>query len=691
MLTWRQSQAVFDTHSLPSIAYRKEGEINLGVLLTVNEFSREKPCGYKISIPRFMLVESIAYSVKKINENPNILPNHTLGFTLLDDCNKAATSLTQAAKFVPLMSCLKDTCPMNDTGRPHYDVVGVVGPTTSSKSALVSPLFSQHKIPHLTFATSADFSNKEVYKYFSRILPPDQYQAKAIMDLIDRYNWTYMSLVYIEGSYGQTLKKQIQVAAKKKEICISYTKEVAQGSSDEDFEMIVRNLLKHKKAKVVVLILNYYIQFLKAIAKLDAVGKFVFIGSESFDLRTLKELKHAAMGTFSYMIPLSRSIGFEDFYLNRKPEDNDENPWIHQFWQEIFDCTWGKGGNGTVKSCTQHQSVQEYSKFFIRGDVSVFIDAVLVFAKAIHQILTGDCGQIVNVTVKDLLAHTDTLLSCMRNVSFQGESGPVLFDKKGDLIGSYWIKQVVASGDDYEHITIGDWVRDVGFTRFNDTLVQWHPGQLNRTDDTTGEIPESVCAKPCKEGEFYIQGELTCCWECRRCRSNDYVRKDRKGCDTCPLNTWPNQTDFLSCLDIPASYLRLNDDYGLALALIASVGLLCTVAAIIFFICKRNHKAIRGAQIELMVFVYIGLVSAFVGSILFAVRPDDDICICTYVIYNLSLILLFAPLLVKCLRIHRLFRAAEKCRRDVKWVGPASITIQTCVLIILKVRMWRVN
>ena len=53
-----------------------------------------------------------------------------------------------------------------------------------------------------------------------RLVPPDKFQAQAMMEIVEHYNWTYISLLYSEGSYGENGAKMIEAEAKKRGICI---------------------------------------------------------------------------------------------------------------------------------------------------------------------------------------------------------------------------------------------------------------------------------------------------------------------------------------------------------------------------------------------------------------------------------------------------------------------------------------
>ena len=41
------------------------------------------------------------------------------------------------------------------------------------------------------------------FPYFTRTIPSDNYQAQAIVDIISRYGWTYVTVISSLGSYGE--------------------------------------------------------------------------------------------------------------------------------------------------------------------------------------------------------------------------------------------------------------------------------------------------------------------------------------------------------------------------------------------------------------------------------------------------------------------------------------------------------
>ena len=42
----------------------------------------------------------MVYAVQEINNDTTVLPNVTLGFAIVDDCNKDTTAMTRALQFI---------------------------------------------------------------------------------------------------------------------------------------------------------------------------------------------------------------------------------------------------------------------------------------------------------------------------------------------------------------------------------------------------------------------------------------------------------------------------------------------------------------------------------------------------------------------------------------------------------------
>ncbi|CAB1345750.1 unnamed protein product [Coregonus sp. 'balchen'] len=61
------------------------------------------------------------------------------------------------------------------------------------------------KIPQISYASTApELSDNTRYDFFSRVVPPDSYQAQAMMDIVTAMGWNYVSTLASEGNYGES-------------------------------------------------------------------------------------------------------------------------------------------------------------------------------------------------------------------------------------------------------------------------------------------------------------------------------------------------------------------------------------------------------------------------------------------------------------------------------------------------------
>ncbi|KAJ1058719.1 hypothetical protein K5549_008839 [Capra hircus] len=195
---------------------RMDGDVIIGALFSVHhqppaEKVPERKCGEIREQYGIQRVEAMFHTLDKINADPVLLPNITLGSEIRDSCWHSSVALEQSIEFIRdslisirddrdgLNRCLPDgqTLPPGRTKKP---IAGVIGPGSSSVAIQVQNLLQLFDIPQIAYsATSIDLSDKTLYKYFLRVVPSDTLQARAMLDIVKRYNWTYVSAVHTEG------------------------------------------------------------------------------------------------------------------------------------------------------------------------------------------------------------------------------------------------------------------------------------------------------------------------------------------------------------------------------------------------------------------------------------------------------------------------------------------------------------
>ena len=189
------------------------GNVTLGALVPIHTHKSNLECGEiheRLGIQR---LEAVMYTIDRINNNLSILRDISLGLEAYDTCASETIALDRALDFI--RGDLSSKRSARSLG--HFqEVVGVLGPLFSSVSIQVAYLFRLFEMPQVSFeSTSYDLSDKTRFEFFSRTVPHDLYQAKAIIDVARFFNWTYLSVVYSDDSYGVLGARALRDEAKK--------------------------------------------------------------------------------------------------------------------------------------------------------------------------------------------------------------------------------------------------------------------------------------------------------------------------------------------------------------------------------------------------------------------------------------------------------------------------------------------
>ncbi|XP_063888887.1 metabotropic glutamate receptor 3-like [Scylla paramamosain] len=126
-----------------------------------------------------------------------VLPTHTI--TTTTRASQPATSGSISNTDDGEYKCRDGSSP-----EVHYKVIyGVVGAAYSVICIQVANLLRLFRIPQMSFfSTSPELSNKQRFEHFSRTIPSDHYQVKAMVEIMKKLGWSYISILYEESNYG---------------------------------------------------------------------------------------------------------------------------------------------------------------------------------------------------------------------------------------------------------------------------------------------------------------------------------------------------------------------------------------------------------------------------------------------------------------------------------------------------------
>lgn len=350
----RQKQAA--SPELP-IAVHLPGDIILGGLFPVHEKGDERQaCGPTVYQRGVQRLEAMLYAVDRVNNDPDLLPNIRLGVHILDTCSRDTYALNQSLQFVRsslnnLDASAAFECADSSIPRTRKNAVGpvfgVIGGSYSSVSLQVANLLRLFHIPQISPASTAKaLSDKSRFDLFARTVPPDTFQSAALVDIVKALNWSYVSSIYSEGSYGEYGIEQFHKDAGERNVCIAIAEKVPSAADDQHFDAIIRRLLKKPNARGVILFTRAEDarRILMAAKRANLSQPFYWIASDGWgkQLRLVDGIEDVAEGAITVELQSEFIQDFDDYMVSLTPATNTRNPWFEEFWEDTFGCKLAK-------------------------------------------------------------------------------------------------------------------------------------------------------------------------------------------------------------------------------------------------------------------------------------------------------------------------------------------------------------
>ncbi|NXO27753.1 GRM5 protein, partial [Cisticola juncidis] len=672
------------------------GDIIIGALFSVHhqptvDKVHERKCGEVREQYGIQRVEAMLHTLDRINLDPTLLPNITLGCEIRDSCWHSAVALEQSIEFIRdslisseeeegMVRCVDGS---SSSFRSKKPIVGVIGPGSSSVAIQVQNLLQLFNIPQIAYsATSMDLSDKTLFKYFMRVVPSDAQQAKAMVDIVKRYNWTYVSAVHTEGNYGESGMEAFKDMAAKEGICIAHSYKIYSNAGEQSFDKLLRKLRSHlPKARVVACFCEGMTVrgLLMAMRRLGLAGEFLLLGSDGWADRydVTEGYQNEAVGGITIKLQSPDVKWFDDYYLQLRPETNHRNPWFQEFWQHRFQCRlegFPQENPKYNKTCTSQmtlrtQHVQDSKMGFV-------INAIYSMAYGLHNMQLSLCPGYVGLC--DAMKPIDgrKLLESLMKTNFTGVSGDmILFDENGDSPGRYEIMNFKQMGKDYfDYINVGSW--DNGELKMDDDEI-W---------SEKSNIIRSVCSEPCEKGQIKVirKGEVSCCWTCTPCKENEYV-SDEYTCKACQLGSWPNE-DLTGCDLIPVQYLRWGDPEPIAAVVFACLGLLATLFVTIVFIMYRDTPVVKSSSRELCYIILAGICLGYLCTFCLIAKPQQIYCYLQRIGIGLSPAMSYSALVTKTNRIARILAGSKKkiCTKKPRFMSACAQLVIAFILICIQ-------
>ncbi|XP_070685111.1 extracellular calcium-sensing receptor-like [Pempheris klunzingeri] len=595
----------------------------------------------------FRWAQTMRLAVEEINQSTELLPNFTLGYKIFDSCAYPLTG--QRAALAVLNGLREDDSPMCSGASPLLAVIGEAG---SALSILMSRILQPFKIPMISyFSTCTCLTDRRKYPNFFRVIPNDDYQVKAIAQLLVRFNWTWVGLVRGDREYGRFAVEGLLRELQGTKVCIAYQQIIPLLYSHQK-GMKIMQVMHSSSAKVVVVFSaeGEMTPFLKDYMMQNITG-IQWVASEAWvtaSLFTGSEYYPYMGGTIGFGIRKGHISRLSDYLQTVNPQMYPNNLLLPP-------CS------GQESLLDQHSAYMNTSSPRVAYNV---YKAVYAIAHSLNNLLlckrrsgpfqNNSCAQSNNI-------HPWQLQHYLQEVTFHIAGEEVNFDLQGDSIPYYdIINWQRGTGRNTEFVNVGmfDGTKPAG----EELVIQ---------EDMIMWVPVSVCSPSCLPGsrKAVRPGEPVCCFDCVPCDSGKISNQTNSiECTLCPEDFWSNK-DRTACIPKKVEFLAY-DSLGIVLTVISVVGACLTIAVFAVFFYNRNTAIVRVNNSELSFSILFALTLCFLCSLVFIGEPVSWSCMLRHTAFSITFSLCISCILGKTLVVLAAFTATRPGDNIMKWLGP---------------------
>ena len=669
----------------------KDGDIILGGLFNVHQLqgNSKGQCG-ELDMKGLGRAQAMIFAIETINKESKLLPNITLGYDIRDYCENITKATQMTYEIIRDKGCFNKT----QSGMINRNsVAALIGPYESRTALVIGGFLQMINVPGISGTTTSPELSSYSYKHLYRTVPPDTFLAKAIADIIEHFNWSYVAAVGLDDSYGRNGVWSVvkEAATRKSSFCIAMTEFIPHETQFPNIRQIVTNLRRQTNIKVVIVWTygSFQRNFFDEVNRQKLTGRVWIISTLSS--LTLKTFERSGFFTMNESIAFQRDSFYDAGYKEHIIEllTNETNDQIlPDWWSEVRALTRkclvdrSQHGNHQHELCIQSLIQDMYSSF-----IPYVIDAVYSVAHALNIGLARDENMTDNHHLKQHKINFYDMQQLISKVSFVGLTGNVTFDDFGDTRSAAYeiIKFQQVQGTDgkrqLQQAVVGKWEdygQNSGKLRFYDNM-HWNT--------TNGTPPKSECLEQCPEG---TRKSITspCCWQCVPCpRGTINAILGSENCIECPRGKRSNEART-KCLDLPLVNMKYSTSGGIVILAFVAVGIVVTIFSFAVFYRFWNTPIVNASNKPLSLGLLLIILLLLFLALMNLVEPTDKICKIIYpwryITYNMCLSLL----LVKVLRISSAFQISITPFRMItsltnRKLGVIVIALQVALLIVL--------
>ncbi|XP_058036539.1 extracellular calcium-sensing receptor-like [Ahaetulla prasina] len=555
---------------------------------------------------------ALAFAVKEINEDSQILPNVTVGFHIYDSYNNARMTsrttlglLFKSQEFVPNYKC--------DRQKNLMAIIGGLSPDTSS---FMAESINVYKIPQLTYGSFAqeEFQITKLFPLYCMV-PKEEHQYPGLIQLLLHFGWTWIGLFASENK-EQCFLQKLQPLLSQNGICLAFIQNIPQHLHLEDvsemldsFSIILNKLIDQKLNVFLVHGESFTVAWLRSVMflrdsenKESALLRKVWILMNPIDFILMGIQRNWGLqmfhGALSFTVHSRDIQGFKKFLQVIKPSTHKDG-FLQEVWEQLFDCSFSNTelSSTVTETCTGEENLEKLPGTLFELQ------------------MTGQSYSIYNAVYA--VAHS--LHEAERSKSQPRE------------------------------------IQRVGFLN----LLSWQV------------LPISLCNDHCSPGSWKkgLEGKQFCCYNCVPCPEGKISnQKDMDDCFQCPEDHYPNK-EKTGCIMKLLVFLTFEETLGIGLASAAVCLFFLTSWVFGTFIKHRDTPIVKANNRSLTYTLLVSLQLCFLSSLLFFSQPGEITCFLRQPTFVITFSVAISSVLAKTITVVVAFMATKPGSQMRKWVG----------------------
>ncbi|XP_007521142.2 vomeronasal type-2 receptor 1-like [Erinaceus europaeus] len=637
----------------------------------------------------FRWLKTMIHTLKEINERKDILPNVTLGYQIFDNCFSIPKTMEAALVFLT----------GQEENKPHFRnstgayLAGVVGAGGSSLSIAASRLLGLYYLPQVGYvSTSTILSEKYLFPSYLRMVPNDDIQMTAILNLIIHFGWVWVGTISSDDDYGMDGMTTFSEMLKEMSYCVAFSEIIPRVYSSEKMQKVI-DTIKESTARVIVLYASDLDlgPLVMAIVHHNITGR-TWIASESWITSAVlakPEYFPYFGGTIGFAVPRADIPGLKEFLYDIHPSKDPTDVLTIEFWQTAFNCTWpnssvpyntdhrvdviGQGDRLQAMSdefCTGQEKLEELQNTYL--DVSQLRitnnvrQAVYALAYALDRLSRCEEGRGPYIPGNTCAYIPDfepwQLMYYMKTLKFTTQNGrKIEINDNGDVTGYYDILNWQLNDDgEIAFVKVGEYT----FTNSMHELLMKKNARIFWNTESS-ELPHSVCTEVCQPGtrKGTRQGEPICCFDCFPC-AEGYVSEEpgQKECTECGEDYWSNAQKN-KCVLKEVEFLAYDEALGFTLVTLSIFGALMVMAVTLVYVTHRHTPLVSASDLLLSFLIQASLVITLLSSMLFIGKPHNWSCMARQMALALGFALCLSCILGKTTTLFLAYRISKSKTR----------------------------